>query len=82
MGAQVGDRVVAIRSADSKRVLTFGEGVYQGRVYCEALGYENPCILLDMGMRVWGYQCWWGPVDQMKERFKHHEEFVVEPDAE
>lgn len=27
---------------------------------------KNPCIKLDNGETVWGYQCWWGPEDKVK----------------
>jgi hypothetical protein len=30
---------------------------------------QNPCIYLDSGDIVWGFQCWWGPLDQAKQRF-------------
>jgi hypothetical protein len=28
---------------------------------------ENPCIHLDSGDIVWGYQCWWGPEERLAE---------------
>lgn len=28
---------------------------------------ENPCIHLDSGDIVWGYQCWWGPEERLDE---------------
>jgi hypothetical protein len=29
----------------------------------------NPCIHLDSGDTVWGFQCWWGPLDRADRRF-------------
>lgn len=29
----------------------------------------NPCINLDNGYVVWGFQCWWGPVEKVQRRF-------------
>lgn len=30
---------------------------------------ENPCIHLDSGETVWGFQCWWAPVDRADDKF-------------
>lgn len=30
---------------------------------------SNPCIQLDNGWEVWGFQCWWGPVDAVQTKF-------------
>lgn len=64
--ANVGDRVGAILSADSTTVNLLGYGVYEGRVMNEDIGFPNPCIKLDSGELVWGYQCWWGPEEKVK----------------
>jgi hypothetical protein len=37
----------------------------------------NPCIYLDSGDIVWGYQCWWAPVSQTDERFPTAERILV-----
>lgn len=29
----------------------------------------NPCIYLDSGDVVWGFQCWWGPVERFERKF-------------
>jgi len=29
--------------------------------------YKNPRIKLDNGTIVWGFQCWWGPEDKIKD---------------
>lgn len=36
-------------------------------LYVEA--NSNPCIQLDNGWEVWGFQSWWGPVDAVKTKF-------------
>jgi hypothetical protein len=30
---------------------------------------KNPCIHLDSGDIVWGFQCWWGPLDSANARY-------------
>ena len=38
---------------------------------------KNPCIYLDSGDVVWGFQCWWGPLEQAKQRFARSEQVLV-----
>ena len=38
---------------------------------------SNPCIHLDSGETVWGFQCWWGPLEQAKQRFARSEQVLV-----
>lgn len=38
---------------------------------------ENPCIYLDSGDIVWGYQCWWGPLDRFEKKFPRVPRVVV-----
>jgi len=33
----------------------------------------NPCIYLDSGDVVYGYQCWWGPRERFEQRMPHAE---------
>jgi len=65
-----GIRVGAIRDSDSKNVNLFGYGVYLGDEvppnYVSPFG-KNPKIQLDDGQIVWGYQCWWGPEDKIRQ---------------
>ena len=63
-----GERVIAIVSHDEEAVQLLGHGTYRG--YQEVPnsgipGWQNPCIELDSGHTVWGYQCWWGDEDTM-----------------
>jgi hypothetical protein len=37
----------------------------------------NPCIYLDSGDIVWGFQCWWGPAKVAYERFALIEKVTV-----
>jgi hypothetical protein len=43
----------------------------------------NPRIKLDSGKTVWGYECWWSPVDQkMEDELKGKKILEVDVDAE
>lgn len=70
-GTLAGARVGAILSGDEKTVQFLGYGIYIGHEHPPA-GFEdapefiNPKILLDDGRVVWGYQCWWGPEQQIR----------------
>lgn len=37
----------------------------------------NPCIYLDSGDVVYGFQCWWAPVSRTDERFPDAERILV-----
>ena len=83
-----GDRVIAISHSEDGVIYSYGEGEYIGKKIpaeepFKSLGIENPCIKLDTGKYVWGYMCWWGPVDIAKERlgFDVAKEIeIIEPD--
>lgn len=74
MNINKGDRVGAIQSANAEEVKLFGYGVYEGdeipskeeNELLHNLKLHNPKILLDNGLTVWGFQCWWGPEDEIK----------------
>ena len=81
MSYKVGDRVGAILGADGQVVEFLGYGVYQGDLEAPGgpfgmsqeefeketgTRYKNPCIKLDNGDTVWGYQCWWGAEEKIK----------------
>ena len=63
-------RVLALRNMDAEKAYSFGEGVYLGDLKPDTDSlpedFKNPCIQLDDGTYVWGFQCWWGPVDRIK----------------
>lgn len=76
---QIGDRVLAILGASNGVVKVIGEGIYEGNfVPREAVGQmaealvelevENPRIKLDNGKIVYGCECWWGPVENMRKQ--------------
>lgn len=81
MAVQVGDRVIALRSANNneKKAYSYGAGVYKGEQLVEhnpklkELGFKNPCIELDDGNLVYGMECWWGPEEAVKKRFEGFE---------
>jgi len=75
-----GIRVGAIRDSDSKNVNLFGYGVYLGNEETEIMkgfAMANPKIQLDNGQIVWGYQCWWGPEEQIKKHIGERHVNVV-----
>lgn len=59
------NRVGAIQKADETTVYMYGYGEYLGDAE-SPLGIPNPKIQLDNGDIVWGYQCWWGPEEKVK----------------
>lgn len=73
-----GERVIAIRNADDNSVYIFGEGIYLGKEI-SPLGFSNPKIKLDNGDIVWGYQCWWGPTERIKNEFIGSRNVVIVP---
>lgn len=75
---ETGTRVGAILRSDEKRVELLGYGVYEGmEVPPEGMLHDldvpNPKIRLDNGTVVWGYQCWWGMEDRVKESIGERE---------
>lgn len=77
---KVGARVIAISHIEKGKVFSFGEGVYEGDEVPEGdnlvgflpmlrdEGVTNPVILLDTGKRVYGCECWWGSMEEVKEK--------------
>lgn len=74
MQTPIGTRVLAILETTETTVRYFGEGTYAGRFPAppEArginYGQENARIDLDDGGQVWGCECWWGPVAELRNR--------------
>jgi hypothetical protein len=63
---EVGARMTALQSADGEEIKLLGHGIFKGYLPCDDLGgIPNPCIELDNGKTVWGFQCWWGPEDKV-----------------
>lgn len=78
--ATPGTRVGAILSATTDEILLLGFGVYEGDLKCP-LGFANPSIRLDSGQQVWGYQCWWGPEEDIKGRISGRKVVPVDLDG-
>jgi hypothetical protein len=87
-----GDRVAAIMSADQKEIRWLGEGVYEGEFVpgpevagfmadmLRRMGRPNPRIKLDSGQTVYGCECWWGPVEQVRKKFQGMKMVLVDID--
>lgn len=79
---QVGERVGAIRNADDKNVYMFGWGTYEGDKVPPTgspIQYPNPCIKLDSGKQVYGFECWWGPEEKIAKMIGGRQVVIVEP---
>jgi hypothetical protein len=76
---EIGDRVGALISLNNSEGLVklLGYGKYMGREIPESgtcvlgdlfkeQGISNPCILLDSGERVYGFECWWDKEEAIK----------------
>lgn len=74
---EVGDRMGALMSANTKEVKFFGYGKYLGNVIPEPTGapivadmiehgIHHPAIELDSGDVVYGCECWWGPEEKIR----------------
>ena len=92
MNTAVGSRVMALLRAGEGKVYVMGAGEYLGlkvptKCGVPAIdsfaehGIPNPAIKLDNGVEVYGMECWWGPVEAVKARYKDWE-FVVLPVSE
>ena len=78
-------RVIAIESMTDGVMRLYGEGeLIKDKVPNVSPFNENnirnPCILLDSGKYVWGFQCWWGDVTKVREKYKDviKEEIIVD----
>jgi len=68
------NRVIAVQSLEDGVLKTYGEGeVIFGLVPNVApfkeLGVSNPCVKLDSGKHVWGFECWWGEVSAFRTKY-------------
>lgn len=82
-------RVIAIESFKNNVCRLYGEGVYIGdkepsEGFLKDTGIKNPCIKLDSGKYIWGYQCWWIDIDTFNEKYKSyaHDFVTVEIDED
>jgi hypothetical protein len=69
---EVNARVGAVQKADDTEVYFYGWGKYIGdevpdRGFLSEMDIKNPCIALDNGKKVYGFECWWGEAEKVKE---------------
>jgi hypothetical protein len=62
-----GERVGAVLMSDNDTVHLLGYGVFDGWHYQPDIESRNPRITLDTGTIVWGFQCWWGSEEEVRE---------------
>ena len=75
-------RVIAIESIENGVMRFHGEGEYLGLkvpdVYpLNEAGFTNPCIKLDNGKYVWGFQCWWQDVEEFRRQNENISEEII-----
>lgn len=70
MASTIGDRVTAVLSANPTTIKLLGHGVYQGDLRHPQFPLPNPCIQLDNGSYVWGFECWCGPEAKVLAKFQ------------
>ena len=82
-------RVIAIESFKDGVMRSYGEGEYLGQKIPDTdpfnkLQIKNPCIKLDSDKYVWGFQCWWGSVENFRKSLvgRIEKEIIVEIDGE
>ena len=76
----IGSRVGAILSTDAETVSLLGYGTYEGDLE-SPLGFPNPCIKLDSGKKVWGFQCWWGSEAEIQKEIGSRKVIVVDVES-
>jgi len=80
-------RVIAIESIKDGVMRSYGEGEYIGDRIPDIdpfneVKLKNPCIKLDSGKYIWGFQCWWGSVESVRKKYKDgiKEKIIVDVD--
>lgn len=74
--------VIAIRDGKNKVLNIYGKGILiENQIPniepFNKLNVQNPCIKLENGKYIWGYQCWWGPTDKVKSKYKDYKFNIV-----
>ena len=79
----IGKRVFAISHATEDTVYSYGQGVYAGEepVMIETMKIDIPVIKLDSGFKVYGAQCWWGPVEDEEKTIAGRNVVMVTPEV-
>lgn len=83
MSLQPQTRVRALLSSNGTAIKDFGHGTYIGDLVPDvepfrSMRLPNPCIRLDNGRHVWGFQCWWGPAQAVDNHVKGAQSAGVE----
>ena len=68
-------KVTAIESVNEGVMRSYGEGEYLGDKIPDvepfkSLKMKNPCIKLDSGKHIWGFQCWWGETEKVNAKYE------------
>lgn len=79
-----GTKVVAIKRSTSTEIILYGKGEYIGDKIPNTPSFirnklENPCIKLDDGTYVWGFQCWWGDIEGYESSKYSKLKEIIEP---
>ena len=83
---EINARVGAVLKADKTTIHFFGYGKYTGdeippeEVRGFNIGVPNPKIELDNGKTVFGCECWWGSVDEIKKMIGNRKVIDVDID--
>jgi len=69
--------IIAVESLKDGVLTVFGYGKHIGDKVPDVAPWNrtnipNPCILLDNGKYVWGFQCWWGKKDAFLSKYGEH----------
>jgi hypothetical protein len=76
-------KVIAIKSMKNGILKIYGEGLYIGDKVPDVYPFnefkiKNPCIKLESGKYVWGFECWWGDKQKLREKYNIKEEIIID----
>ncbi|CAL2106690.1 conserved hypothetical protein [Tenacibaculum sp. 190524A02b] len=79
-------RVIAIESLKDGVLRAYGEGELVKGQIPDMIPFNvheitNPCIKLDSGKYVWGFECWWGETEKFEKKYGSgiKEKIIVDP---
>lgn len=86
---KVGSRIFAVQQATADTVWLYGVGTYVGdevppeHVDAELhqIGLQCPRLVMDSGLDVWGFECWWGPEESYDKFIQGRAVYPVPPPA-
>ena len=78
-------RVFAIQNIENGVCNSYGNGeLIRGKIPniepFKSANLTNPCIKLESGKFVWGFECWWGKIEDKESNIKDCEIVIVEPE--